>query len=134
MIFKENFAFDDKDRIENIRRIGEVSKLMLDAGLITIVTFISPFRSERQFVRDLVDKNEFIEIFVDTPLKLAEKRDPKGLYKKARLGELPNFTGIDSPYEKPNNPEIILKTENKNPDQLVDHVLNYLKLKNILEI
>ena len=130
----KDLGFTDKDRIENIRRVGEVSKLMLDAGLIVIVTFISPFRSERKTVRDLVGYNEFIEIFVDTPIKTAEKRDTKGLYKKARSGKLPNFTGIDSAYEKPENPEIIVKTTKKTPEQAAEFIFDYLKLKNILTL
>ena len=129
----KDLGFTDKDRIENIRRVGEVSKLMLDSGLIVIVTFISPFRSERKTVRDLVRYNEFIEIFVDTPIKTAEKRDTKGLYKKARSGKLPNFTGIDSAYEKPENPEIIVKPQ-KTPEQATEFIFDYLKLKNILTL
>ena len=128
----KDLGFSDKDRVENIRRIGEVSKLMFDAGLITIVTFISPFISERKSIRDMFGDNEFIEIFVDTPIKIAEKRDPKGLYKKARLGQLPNFTGIDSDYEKPINPEITLTTSKIKPDQSAKIIFDYLKLKNIL--
>ena len=130
----KDLGFTDKDRIENIRRVGEVSKLMLDSGLIVIVTFISPFRSERKTVRNLVGYNEFIEIFVDTPIKTAEKRDTKGLYKKARSGKLPNFTGIDSAYEKPENPEIIVKTTKKTPEQATEFIFDYLKLKNILTL
>ncbi len=128
----KDLGFADKDRVENIRRIGEVSKLMFDAGLITIVTFISPFISDRKSIRDMFGDNEFIEIFVDTPIKLAEKRDPKGLYKKARLGQLPNFTGVDSVYEKPINPEITLKTSKIKPNQSAKIIFDYLKFKNIL--
>jgi bifunctional enzyme CysN/CysC len=106
----KDLGFTEADRIENIRRIGEVSKLMTDAGLIVITAFISPFRSERNMVRELVDASEFIEIFVDTPLQIAEKRDVKGLYAKARAGKLKNFTGIDSPYERPSKPEITIDT------------------------
>ena len=119
-----------EDRVENIRRISEVSKLMVEAGLITIVSFISPFMSERQMARDLLEDGEFIEVFVDIPLEEVEKRDPKGLYKKARSGQLKNFTGIDSKYEIPDKPEIILKTETKNAEDLADQVLQYLKNKN----
>ena len=107
----KDLGFTEADRIENIRRIGEVSKLMIDAGLIVITAFISPFQSDRNMVRELVNVNEFVEIFIDTPLEVAEKRDVKGLYAKARAGELKNFTGIDSPYEEPINPEIIIKTK-----------------------
>ena len=95
----KDLGFTDADRVENIRRVAEVSKLMTDAGLITLISFISPFKSERRMARDLFDTNEFIEIFVDTPIEECEKRDPKGLYKKARSGKLKNFTGIDSDYE-----------------------------------
>jgi bifunctional enzyme CysN/CysC len=105
-----DLGFTDADRVENIRRIAEVAALMVDAGLIVLVSFISPFRAERALARDLVAENEFCEVFVDTPLEVAEQRDPKGLYGKARRGELANFTGIDSPYEPPENPEIRLDT------------------------
>ena len=105
----KDLGFTEADRIENIRRIGEVSKLMTDAGLIVITAFISPFQSERNMVREMVDAGEFVEIFIDTPLQVAETRDVKGLYAKARAGELKNFTGIDSPYENPSKPEIIIK-------------------------
>ena len=126
----KDLGFTDSDRVENIRRISEVSKLMVDAGLITIVSFISPFKSERKMARELVEDKEFIEIFVDTPIDECEKRDPKGLYKKARDGQLKNFTGIDSNYEKPDAPEIILKTETKNAEDLADQVLQYLQNNN----
>jgi bifunctional enzyme CysN/CysC len=105
-----DLGFTDADRVENIRRVAEVAKLMMDAGLIVLVSFISPFRSERQMARALFDEGQFFEVFVDAPLAVAEKRDPKGLYKKARRGELQHFTGIDSPYEAPSNPEIRLDT------------------------
>ena len=126
----KDLGFTDADRVENIRRISEVSKLMVDAGLITIVSFISPFKSERKMARELLEEKEFIEIYVDTPIGECEKRDPKGLYKKARAGQLKNFTGIDSDYEKPFSPEIILKTENKNAEDLAEQVLQYLKNNN----
>ena len=106
----KDLGFTDVDRVENIRRISEVSRLMVDAGLITIVSFISPFKSERKMARELVESDEFIEIYVDTSIEECEKRDPKGLYKKARSGKLKNFTGIDSNYEIPSSPEIILET------------------------
>ena len=105
-----DLGFTEADRVENIRRVSEVAKLMADAGLIVIVSFISPFRAERQMARSLFDVHEFLEVFIDTPLEVAEERDPKGLYKKARHGELKNFTGIDSPYEPPDRPEIHLRT------------------------
>ena len=103
-----DLGFTDADRVENIRRIGEVAKLMVDAGLIVSTAFISPFRAERQMARALVADGEFVEIFIDTPLAVAEQRDPKGLYKKARRGDLKNFTGIDSPYERPDTPELTI--------------------------
>jgi bifunctional enzyme CysN/CysC len=105
-----DLGFTEADRIENVRRVGEVARLMTDAGLIVLTAFISPFRAERELVRRMVPEGEFIEIFVDTPLADAEKRDPKGLYAKARAGEIKNFTGIDSPYEVPQSPEIRIDT------------------------
>ena len=102
----QDLGFSEEDRIENIRRIGEVSKLFLDAGIIVLSAFISPFRADRQIARNLVNNGDFIEVFVDTPLKVCEQRDPKGLYEKARSGNITNFTGIDSPYEIPDSPEV----------------------------
>ena len=128
----KDLGFTDTDRVENIRRVAEVSKLMIDAGLITLVSFISPFKSERQMARDLLSSDEFFEIFVNTPLEECEKRDPKGLYKKARAGELKNFTGIDSSYEKPENPDLILNTESSNAEELTDQIINFLQLKKII--
>jgi len=122
-----NLGFTPEDRVENIRRVGEVAKLMVDAGLIVLTAFISPFRAERRIARDLVGANEFIEIFVDTPLEVAEQRDPKGLYKKARSGELKNFTGIDSPYERPEAPEIRLESGSCTAEQAADQVFEFLK-------
>ncbi|TKK30344.1 adenylyl-sulfate kinase [Pantoea agglomerans] len=106
-----DLGFSDDDRKENIRRVGEVAKLMVDAGLVVLTAFISPHRAERQMVRDLLEPGQFIEVFVDTPLAVCEARDPKGLYRKARAGELRNFTGIDSVYEAPDSPEIQLDGE-----------------------
>jgi bifunctional enzyme CysN/CysC len=106
----KDLGFTEADRIENIRRVGEVAKLMTDAGLIVLTAFISPFRAERDLVRSMLPAGEFIEIFIDTPLVEAERRDVKGLYKKARTGDLKNFTGIDSPYEAPTDPEIRIDT------------------------
>lgn len=106
----KDLGFTDADRVENIRRVAEVARLMVDAGLVVITAFISPFRVERKMARGLVSEGEFIEVFVDTPLEVAEQRDVKGLYRKARLGELKHFTGIDSPYEAPDMPEIRLNT------------------------
>jgi bifunctional enzyme CysN/CysC len=123
----KDLGFTDADRVENIRRVAEVSNLMVDAGLIVLVSFISPFRSERQLARELVQPGEFFEVFVDTPIEEAEKRDPKGLYKKARRGELKNFTGIDSPYEPPEQPEIHLRTALFSPEQAAEQILNALR-------
>jgi bifunctional enzyme CysN/CysC len=105
-----DLGFSTQDRVENIRRVAEVSKLMVDAGLVVITAFISPFRAERQLARKLVADGEFVEVFVSTPLEVAEQRDPKGLYRKARRGELKQFTGIDSPYETPDNAEVVIDT------------------------
>jgi bifunctional enzyme CysN/CysC len=123
----KDLGFTDADRVENIRRVAEVSRLMVDAGLIVLVSFISPFRSERRLARGLMQPGEFFEVFVDTPLEEAEKRDPKGLYKKARRGELKNFTGIDSPYEPPENPEIHLRTALFSPEQAAEEILTQLR-------
>jgi bifunctional enzyme CysN/CysC len=122
----KDLGFTDADRIENIRRIGEVAKLMTDAGLIVLTAFISPFRAERDMVRALVPEGDFIEVHVDTPLDIAEQRDVKGLYKKARAGELKNFTGIDSPYEPPEMPEITVNTTALSADEAADLILDYL--------
>ena len=122
-----DLGFTDADRVENIRRVSEVAKLMTDAGLITITSFISPFASERQMARDAVEDGEFVEIFVDTPLALAEERDPKGLYKKARAGDLANFTGIDSPYEAPESPELRLNTAKHTAEELAEQVIDWLQ-------
>jgi len=122
----KDLGFSDLDRIENIRRIGEISKLFVDSGLIVLTAFISPFKSDRQIARTLVNYNEFIEIYVNTPLEICEKRDPKGLYKKARQGAIKNFTGIDSPYESPENPQIEVQTEKLDIKQNVDKIINYL--------
>ncbi|WP_417326786.1 adenylyl-sulfate kinase [Halarcobacter sp.] len=122
----KDLGFTEIDRIENIRRIGEVSKLFVDSGLIVLTAFISPFKSDRQIARSLVGYDEFIEVFVDTPLSVCEKRDPKGLYKKARDGAIKNFTGIDSPYESPVNPQVHLKTANSSIENCVEIILNHL--------
>jgi bifunctional enzyme CysN/CysC len=123
----KDLGFTDQDRVENIRRVAEVARLMVDAGLIVMVSFISPFRSERRMARGLVEAGEFIEVFVDTPLREAERRDVKGLYKKARRGELKNFTGIDSPYEAPENPEIHLDTTQLTPEAAASRVIAHLR-------
>lgn len=121
-----DLGFDDQSRVENIRRIGEVGKLFVDAGLIVITAFISPFNSDRQLVRDLVEESEFVEVFVDTPLDICEQRDPKGLYQKARRGEIVSFTGISSSYEPPKTPEIHLSTVQKSVDESVSEIIDYL--------
>lgn len=123
----KDLGFTDADRVENIRRIAEVAKLMVDAGLIVGTAFISPFRAERQTARALLSPGEFIEIHVDTPLDIAEGRDPKGLYKKARRGDLKNFTGIDSPYEAPQNPEIRIDTTTTSPEEAAQMIVTYLE-------
>ncbi|WP_022676406.1 sulfate adenylyltransferase subunit CysN [Novosphingobium sp. B-7] len=119
----KDLGFTDADRIENIRRVGEVAKLMTDAGLIVLTAFISPFRAERELVRSLLPAGEFVEVFIDTPLEEAEKRDVKGLYKKARSGQLKNFTGIDSPYERPENPEIRVDTTRESPEDAAERIV-----------
>ena len=122
----KDLGFTETDRMENIRRISEVVKLFVDAGIITIVTFISPFIEERDKVRKLLGK-DFIEVFIDCPIEVCEKRDPKGIYKKARKGEIKNFTGIDSPYEKPLNPEITVATNENSLEASVCKIIKYLK-------
>jgi bifunctional enzyme CysN/CysC len=127
-----DLGFSDEDRVENIRRISEVAKLMVEAGLIVLVSFISPFRGERRVARELVGPDEFIEIYVDTPLEICEARDPKGLYRLARAGKLPNLTGVGSPYEAPENAEIVLKAAEQVAADLVAPVMSYLKEKGVI--
>ncbi|WP_104037114.1 adenylyl-sulfate kinase [Vibrio jasicida] len=127
-----DLGFSEQDRRENIRRIGELAKLMADAGLIVLSAFISPHRAERQLVRDLVPEGEFIEVFVNASLDVCESRDPKGLYKKARAGEIPNFTGIDSEYQAPANPEIDLPAGEKSVEELVELCLIDLKQRGVI--
>ena len=127
-----DLGFDDAARQENIRRVGEVAKLMVDAGLIVLTAFISPFRAERDLVRNLVGEGEFVEVFVDAPLAVCEERDPKGLYKKARAGEIRNFTGIDSAYEAPEQPEIHLLNADKPVEALVDELLTALRRRGVI--
>jgi bifunctional enzyme CysN/CysC len=122
-----NLGFTEADRIENIRRAAEVARLMTDAGLIVLVSFISPYRAERRMARALFEPHEFFEIFVDAPLALAEQRDPKGLYRKARRGELRNFTGIDAPYEPPENPELRIDTSRLAPDEAARSIIELLE-------
>jgi bifunctional enzyme CysN/CysC len=128
----KDLGFTDVDRVENIRRVAEVAKLMVDAGLIVITAFISPFRAERRMARELMEGGEFIEIFVDTPLAVAEQRDAKGLYKKARDGELKNFTGIDSPYEIPEHAEIHVDTTRLEPDAAADLIVHELGKRRLI--
>jgi len=127
-----DLGFSEVDRTENIRRIGEVSRLLLDAGVITLTAFISPFRKDRQIVRDLVDEGDFIEIFCKADLAVCEARDPKGLYKKARAGEIQEFTGISSPYEEPENPELVLDTGTLGISQCVDWIIRLLEERKIV--
>ncbi len=127
-----DLGFSEQDRRENIRRIGELAKLMADAGLIVLSAFISPHRAERQLVRDLVPEGEFIEVFVNASLDVCESRDPKGLYKKARAGEISNFTGIDSEYQAPANPEIDLPAGEKSVEELVELCLIDLKQRGVI--
>ncbi len=124
--------FSDKDRVENIRRISEVSKLFVDAGTIVLTAFISPFKAERDFCRNLLSDGEFIEIFIDTPIEECEKRDPKGLYQKARQGDIKDFTGIDSPYEAPEKAEIILTFSGQTAEQSAEKLFDLLKQKGIV--
>ncbi|MFB4167193.1 adenylyl-sulfate kinase [Virgibacillus sp. JSM 102003] len=129
----KNLGFSPEDRKENIRRIGEVSKLMVDAGLFTLSAFISPYREDRDEVRELVEDGEFIEVFVDASVETCEARDPKGLYKKARAGEIKGFTGIDAPYEEPKNPEVTIDTDKLTLEESVQEIVDYLKEKGYLE-
>ncbi|MFT6283827.1 MAG: adenylylsulfate kinase [Arenicella sp.] len=127
-----DLTFSDKDRVENIRRIGEVSKLFVDAGIIVLTAFISPFKTERDYCRRLLAEGEFVEIFVDTPMEECEKRDPKGLYQKARQGDIKDFTGIDSPYEAPDKAEIILTFSGQTAEQSAEQLFDLLKQKGIV--
>ena len=128
----KDLGFTDADRVENIRRVAEAARLFVDAGLIVMVSFISPFRSERRMAREMVGEGEFIEIFVDTPLEVCEARDPKGLYRKARAGLIQNFTGIDSSYEEPESPELDLRTSESTPELLAERVLEELRRRNVV--
>jgi len=128
----KNLGFSPEDRKENIRRIGEVARLFVDAGLFAITSFISPYRGDREMVRQLFEENEFIEIFVKCSLDECERRDPKGLYQKARIGIVKDFTGISAPYEEPINPEIIVETDQLSIEQSVSKIMNYLKGRDFL--
>lgn len=128
----KDLGFSDVDRVENIRRIGEVARLFVDAGMIVLTAFISPFRSDRQMVRSLVQPGEFIEVYVKAPLEVCESRDPKGLYKKARAGEIKHFTGIDSPYEAPQEPEVTLDTGTLDIKACTETLLNELRRRGMI--
>jgi adenylylsulfate kinase len=128
-----NLTFSDDDRKENIRRIGETSKLMMEAGVIAITAFISPFRRDRDLIRKLLHQDDFIEIYCKASLDVCESRDVKGLYKRARAGEIKNYTGIDSPYEAPINPELIVNTDSQSLEESVNRVISLLQVKRIIE-
>ena len=134
MGLNKGLTFSDEDRIENIRRISEVAKLFVDAGLIVSTAFISPFASDRAQARSIVNEGEFVEVFIDTPLDVCESRDPKGLYKKARAGEIPNFTGISSSFDVPEEPEIHVKTAEQTIEQSADQIVDYLIKNQIINI
>lgn len=122
----KDLSFTDEGRVENIRRIGEVSKLLLDSGVIVLSAFISPFKADREQMKTIVGSPNYMEVFVDTPLEVCEQRDVKGLYKKARAGEVKNFTGIDSPYERPESADLVIKTETLTVEQSVERLLNFV--------
>jgi adenylylsulfate kinase len=128
-----NLGFSAEDRAENIRRIGEVAKLFTDAGIITLTSFISPYRKDRDAVRATMPADQFIEVYIKVSLETAEKRDPKGLYKKARAGQLKGFTGIDDPYEAPEAPEIVIDTEAMSAQGAADHIVQFLQQRNLLQ-
>ncbi len=128
----KGLGFSEEDRAENIRRIGEVSKLFVDAGIITLSAFVSPYRRDRDAVRNLLEDGEFVEVFVRCPVEECEKRDVKGLYKKARAGEIKGFTGIDDPYEEPSNPEIVVNTDEEDVKQSAEKILEHLRNKKIV--
>ncbi|WP_280564918.1 adenylyl-sulfate kinase [Chromohalobacter sp. 48-RD10] len=127
-----DLGFSDADRVENIRRIGELSRLFVDAGIITLAAFISPFRVDRNNVRELMEEGNFIEVFIDTPLATCEQRDPKGLYHRARNGEIKHFTGIDSPYEPPEAPELRIVNDGLQPHEAAEQVIRYLQANGYL--
>lgn len=125
-------GFSPEDRVENIRRVGAIAKLLCDAGLVTLTAFVSPYRADRDAVRQQLEKGDFVEVFVDTPLEICESRDPKGLYKKARAGEIRDFTGIDAPYESPAAAELVLAGGEATVEELADQVINYLQISGFL--
>ncbi len=132
MGLNKGLTFSDEDRVENIRRISEVAKLFVDAGLIVSTAFISPFKADRAQARAIMAEGEFIEVFIDTPIEVCESRDPKGLYKKARAGEIPNFTGISSAFDIPESPELHIKTAEQSIEQSVMQIIQYLQEKQII--
>ena len=132
MGLNKGLTFSDEDRVENIRRISEVAKLFVDAGLIVSTAFISPFKADRDQARAIMAEGEFIEVFIDTPIEVCESRDPKGLYKKARAGEIPNFTGISSAFDIPESPELHIKTAEQSIEQSVMQIIQYLQEKQII--
>ncbi|EGI71255.1 adenylyl-sulfate kinase [Pseudoalteromonas distincta] len=134
MGLNKGLTFSDEDRIENIRRISEVAKLFVDAGLIVSTAFISPFATDRAQARSIMANGEFIEVFIDTPIEVCESRDPKGLYKKARAGEIPNFTGISSAFDVPTSPELHVKTAQQSIEQSVEQIIQYLKEKEVIKL
>lgn len=123
----KNLGFSADDRAENIRRIGEVGKLFVDGGFLTLASFVSPYRADRDGVRALMAEGDFVEIFVNTPIELCEERDPKGLYKKARAGEIPNFTGVSDPYEEPEKPELVIETDTVTPSEAAAQVIDLVE-------
>ncbi|ABC29523.1 Adenylylsulfate kinase and related kinase [Hahella chejuensis KCTC 2396] len=128
----KDLSFSDSDRIENIRRVAEASKLLVDAGIIVMTAFISPFKADREMVKALFGEGEFTEVFVNTPLHICEQRDPKGLYQKARRGDIKNFTGIDSPYEPPESPDIMVDTSNETTEESIAKIISYLEERKII--
>lgn len=123
----KNLGFSAADRTENIRRIGEVGKLFVDGGFLTLASFVSPYREDRDAVRELMGAGDYVEIFIDTPVEICEERDPKGLYKKARTGEIPNFTGVSDPYEAPENAELVIKTADGTPEEAAVEIISMLE-------
>ena len=128
-----NLGFSPEDRTENIRRVGEMAKLMMDAGVLVITAFISPYRDDRRLARSLVDAGDFIEVYVDAPVAVCEQRDPKGLYKKARAGKIPNFTGVSAPYEAPEKPELAVHTDQQSVAECVAQIIDHLKIEHIAQ-
>jgi adenylylsulfate kinase len=128
-----NLGFSPEDRQENIRRVGEVARLLMDAGVLVITAFISPYRDDRRLARSLVDDGDFVEIYVNAPVEVCEQRDPKGLYKKARAGQIQNFTGISAPYEAPEKPEVEVCTDKQSAAECVAHIIDYLKVAHIAQ-